>query len=827
MNDTDDLDLDDSQRWARNRGEADSGEPADIGAIGTPQRDVPERLFEAGVWAEDTGGFRAPASPDEPARDKGKERAVGGPSGEVDDANLTEDQRLEATIESLRRASGSYASSSTYRPWVYDRTEIREAQPLLDSSRTQRAEAEPENGPRGRGNSLTSNDNLPRPATPNLNPAPPPAVDPALAQLRRQRLFRQAEEANAPGVPLLDRIAPARRAAAPRRVEPPVAEPARDVPAIPFNFNVQLEVGADGVAAEVQAQGDINAFLELVGVQGPIDGLLHNAALAVLVIVVVIGAGVWAPYITGRLLVRLVTDLYVPAVGSFVGLLTSWLQRFTDPILDPIVDGLLLVAASMGFVNASVTTNDIAVNVSAALAVPLDSPLTVNESSPLGVDTLAAAVNGSFGSESGNQTMSFTRKVILSLFQGGDERLMFGVSERVVFIVIGYIVNSFILYHHARRTGRLNHPYVQTLKRLSIQWMGHLATAVKFSFFIAIELGFFPTFCGVLIDLCTLPVFGPRATVASRLAFYHAFPWTSWFLHWLTGTSFMFQFAIYISTVRKIVRPGVVWFVRDPDDPDFHPMQEIVERPTLLQLRKLAFGALMYAIIIVFNVGGVVLGVQLLSMALNAQSGPAKIWPLKWDFTAPLSEFPIELLIFHFVLPFAFGWTRPRTLFRQLLAAWFRVTARRLRLTHFMFGNRLVDEESDDEGEEDEPVVHRAFADLQRETAATAARAGPAEDGGAAADGGDDGAGRRRRREFRYMRVPNHDHIEVIAGQRMLQPMRRGEPVVGRAHENEDDVRANWTRVYVPDRFRLRVAGVIVSQWLFVVAFFTFAVAAP
>ncbi|KAJ3244898.1 hypothetical protein HK104_008001, partial [Borealophlyctis nickersoniae] len=162
------------------------------------------------------------------------------------------------------------------------------------------------------------------------------------------------------------------------------------------------------------------------------------------------------------------------------------------------------------------------------------------------------------------------------------------VSEKLGYALVGYAALAVVAFIHAKRSGYLQHPYAQTFRRILVRWVGYVFMGFKFAFFITIELGLFPTFCGVLIDLCTLPMFGPTATVANRLAALEMYPWTWRFLHWLAGTTFMFQFALYVSTIRDIVRPGVLWFIRDPNDQRFHPMNDILERPFLLQLRKLA-----------------------------------------------------------------------------------------------------------------------------------------------------------------------------------------------------------------------------------------------
>ena len=73
-----------------------------------------------------------------------------------------------------------------------------------------------------------------------------------------------------------------------------------------------------------------------------------------------------------------------------------------------------------------------------------------------------------------------------------------------------------------------------------------------------------------------------------------------------TGTMFMYQFAILLATCRDILRPGCMWFIKDPQDPTFHPIRDILDRPTLAQLRKLCMSAMMYAVVISVGVGGIV-----------------------------------------------------------------------------------------------------------------------------------------------------------------------------------------------------------------------------
>lgn len=47
------------------------------------------------------------------------------------------------------------------------------------------------------------------------------------------------------------------------------------------------------------------------------------------------------------------------------------------------------------------------------------------------------------------------------------------------------------------------------------------------------------------------------------------------FLHWLVGMVYVFYFASFVLLLREVLRPGVLWFLRNLNDPDFHPVQEV------------------------------------------------------------------------------------------------------------------------------------------------------------------------------------------------------------------------------------------------------------
>ena len=47
------------------------------------------------------------------------------------------------------------------------------------------------------------------------------------------------------------------------------------------------------------------------------------------------------------------------------------------------------------------------------------------------------------------------------------------------------------------------------------------------------------------------------------------------FLHWLAGIIFIFYLASFVMLLREVLRPGVLWFLRNLNDQNFHPINEV------------------------------------------------------------------------------------------------------------------------------------------------------------------------------------------------------------------------------------------------------------
>jgi len=102
----------------------------------------------------------------------------------------------------------------------------------------------------------------------------------------------------------------------------------------------------------------------------------------------------------------------------------------------------------------------------------------------------------------------------------------------------------------------------------------------------------------------------------------------------------MYQFAMLLGAARGTLRKGAMWFIkyvslstnvhphstgyfRDPQDPTFHPIRDILDRPTASQLRKLGVSALMYSFVIFGGLGSAILLVRMEPFT--------QLLPLRWN----------------------------------------------------------------------------------------------------------------------------------------------------------------------------------------------------
>jgi E3 ubiquitin-protein ligase MARCH6 len=377
-----------------------------------------------------------------------------------------------------------------------------------------------------------------------------------------------------------------------------------------------------------------------------------------------------------------------------------------------------------------------------------------------------------------------------------DPSLIFwSSSDRMVAVVTGYIALAMVAaLYVAADTPITRSATGQRHEKMIRDTLRQAGGVLKVILIISIEMLMFPLYCGLLLDVAFLPLFG-GASMSTRLAFAASKPYTFCFTHWFVGTCYMFHFALFVGMCRKILRKGVLWFIRDPDDPTFHPVRDVLERNVVTQLRKIAFSALVYGALVILCLGGVIWTIGKLFRG---------IFPIQWITTEPVLEFPVDLLLYNFVTPLLVRLFKPSDTVNMLYAWWLRRCARVLRLSHFMFDDRRKDEEGHH--------VHRTWTSLLLMRQADTKDGIPLLTDDKLEAPSDATPDVYLQRDGKYVLTPCSDQY---------RPPKAGEAFL---HTDDEDVyivdkegkkNEHFAKMYVPPLFRVRVTLFLVCLWLF------------
>ena len=597
---------------------------------------------------------------------------------------------------------------------------------------------------------------------------------------------------------------------------------------------------------------DLEGIMELIGMEGPLAGMVQNIIFSLFLITITLTASVWIPYIWGKIallllahpvivlvkapiflvsnLADLAADVCFFALG-FSGLLLNNVAKVVTSVVQPIAPNFSKL------INTS-KLDQLALNITHRSGKRLEGTLlstfaNLNPDLPtfslqshrallslkatvtsLGawvsseiVDLYAAAQPSAWSfatvqsyiqaTLSGmpelprrfDAALTICRREVQSLFTAQlkpvpvsqpelySEALIpvWTTEEKIIAIMLGYLffaLLGFIFLQSARlflglkREDKVEGPIADALRQAG--------GVMKVVVIIGIEMIVFPLYCGLLLDAALLPLF-EGSSITTRLAFIVRAPFTGLFLHWFIGTCYMFHFALFVSMCRRILRKGVLYFIRDPDDPTFHPVRDVLERPVFTQLGKIAFSALVYGGLVIMCLGGVVWGMGLFDGVL----------PIRWSTAQPRLAFPADVVFFNFMLPFVLRKAEPSKKISALYEWWFRGCAHGLRLTNFLFG----------EEKEEEKYSDIAKLPWRRSSYASWVKDGT------------------------YARAPAADSCRIPKEQKVfLEVNEENERVDGeedRDHGLHGKKNDKFTKVYLPPQFRARIATFIILVWLF------------
>uniref|UniRef100_A0A8C9U3D9 E3 ubiquitin-protein ligase MARCHF6 n=1 Tax=Scleropages formosus TaxID=113540 RepID=A0A8C9U3D9_SCLFO len=213
--------------------------------------------------------------------------------------------------------------------------------------------------------------------------------------------------------------------------------------------------------------------------------------------------------------------------------------------------------------------------------------------------------------------------------------------------------------------------------------LGVCYIVVKVSLLVVVEIGVFPLICGWWLDICSLEMFD--ATLKDREQSFKSAPGTTMFLHWLVGMVYVFYFASFILLLREVLRPGVLWFLRNLNDPDFNPVQEMIHLPIYRHLRRFILSVVVF--------GSIVLLMLWLPIRIIKQVFPSFLpYNVMLYSDAPVSELSLELLLLQVVLPALLEQGHTRQWLKGLVRAWTVSAGYLLDLHSYLLGDQEENE---------------------------------------------------------------------------------------------------------------------------------------
>ncbi|XP_064797261.1 E3 ubiquitin-protein ligase MARCHF6-like [Oncorhynchus masou masou] len=258
---------------------------------------------------------------------------------------------------------------------------------------------------------------------------------------------------------------------------------------------------------------------------------------------------------------------------------------------------------------------------------------------------------------------------------GFEEYVQASQFEGLITTIVGYILLAMTLI--------LCHGFAALVRfQRSRRLLGVCYIVVKVSLLVVVEIGVFPLICGWWLDICSLEMFD--ASLKDRELSFKSAPGTTMFLHWLVGMVYVFYFASFILLLREVLRPGVLWFLRNLNDPDFNPVQEMIHLPIYRHIRRFILSVVVFGSIVLLMLW---LPIRMIKLLL-----PAFLpYNVMLYSDAPVSELSLELLLLQVVLPALLEQGHTRQWLKGLVRAWTVSAGYLLDLHSYLLGEQEDD----------------------------------------------------------------------------------------------------------------------------------------
>lgn len=384
--------------------------------------------------------------------------------------------------------------------------------------------------------------------------------------------------------------------------------------------------------------------------------------------------------------------------------------------------------------------------------------------------------------------------------------------ERALTLIIGYSTVGLVVYQFMKSLAR-SAPVTGTPRKI-YKVLFEIAITLKVFVIFAIEIFFFPVYCGWLIDFCVAPLLleSFKCKTDDEYCFHVLFTSTIPFLtidyirisiYWACGTLYMLFFALFIGMVRsKILRPGVLFFIRSPDDPNARLIHDALVKPMMLQLSRIYLSGKVYSAFIIVGIGGITWGLRFFIQENDE------------NVLLPIKLYSFNHIIF--ILATIGAVVNNKQFLNKLSERYwktaFELSCHKLRLSHFILGRPIAQER----GYVSYSSIYHWFFQTPPDyshpvTYKESVQLGDKEPSYFIPNGD-------------YIRVPDNDTVSrrfikklfvaVTKDDKLLKPL---EPVetVDEGDESDDEISENtYSIVYKPPYLKFRCFMLIVLLWV-------------
>lgn len=266
------------------------------------------------------------------------------------------------------------------------------------------------------------------------------------------------------------------------------------------------------------------------------------------------------------------------------------------------------------------------------------------------------------------------------------------LGGRVVALCTGYLVICLAFHNYMTVLVSGDKPVVGTPRKVYEIMFQITSTAKVFTIF-ASEIVLFPLYCGWLIDFCIAPLINKDIVSTSEdhlklhlltCSFELLGLYTKILVYWVLGTCYMFCVALFVSMIRRnILRPGVLYFIKSPEDPNTRLIHDAIVKPFFLQVLRIFLSAKVYTAFVVLGMGSVTWGLRFL---VNPPFSEGALLPIQISsFYEAFAVVCTAWVLFHFKDLMA----------NNALLFWkhsFAVLSHKFRLSHFLLDEPVPQE---------------------------------------------------------------------------------------------------------------------------------------